>query len=159
MPSEPINASLDEAIRQGHQGDGVREKIVGILAASMAVAVPMIMFFLWLQYRSMAGDRYGGLAAPTLGAPQSQPQAVLPEPRLIVDSGADLAKFRAQEDEELTNYGWINRRSNVVRLPIERAMELIVQRGLPSGGAVKSEYDLQVERSRLQQEPPIKEAK
>ncbi|HZR20510.1 MAG TPA: hypothetical protein VFE51_24725 [Verrucomicrobiae bacterium] len=52
-------------------------------------------------------------------------------PRLQISPRLDLARFRSLEDEELTNYGWIDRTSGIVRIPIERAMELILQKGLP----------------------------
>jgi hypothetical protein len=164
MPLESSKNALGEAIRQGHQNDGVREKVVAILAFSMAAAVPCFLVCLWLQYRSSAGARYRGLTAPTLLSPQSQPKTLFPEPRLIVTSGADLAELRAQEDAVLNTYGWVDRRSNVVRIPIQRAMELLAQRGLPVRGSNvnnigSSEYELLQERSREAQEAPIKEAK
>jgi|SRR5579859_6519 len=52
-------------------------------------------------------------------------------PRLQISPRLDLAQFRAREDEQLTNYGWIDRTSGIVRVPIERAMELVLQKGLP----------------------------
>jgi hypothetical protein len=51
-------------------------------------------------------------------------------PQLQVSPRLDLSEFRAREDEQLTNYGWVNRSAGVVRVPIERAMELVLQRGL-----------------------------
>ncbi|HTL18300.1 MAG TPA: hypothetical protein VL793_13775 [Patescibacteria group bacterium] len=52
-------------------------------------------------------------------------------PRLQVSPRLDLKTFRAGEDEQLTNYGWINRSSGIVRVPIEHAMELVLSKGLP----------------------------
>jgi hypothetical protein len=163
-PEPPSPAALDAAIRRGHQDDGVREKRIAKVAIGLAVVLPLILVCVWLQYKAMARARYRGLTAPTLIAPQSQPQEVMPEPRLIVVSGEGLAELRAQEDAELNTYGWIDRRSNIVRIPIQRAMELIAQRGLPARGSNvnnigASEYDLLIERSRQRQEAPIKEAK
>jgi hypothetical protein len=62
--------------------------------------------------------------------PPRQPQRTS-FPRLQVSSRMDLAEFHAREDEDLTNYGWINRTSGVVRVPVERAIELVLQKGLP----------------------------
>ncbi len=52
-------------------------------------------------------------------------------PRLQVSPEEDLAKCRTREDAELNTYGWVNRTAGVVRIPIERAMDLLAQRGLP----------------------------
>ena len=39
--------------------------------------------------------------------------------------------MRAREDAVLTTYGWVDRNTGVARIPIERAMDLLVERGLP----------------------------
>jgi hypothetical protein len=43
-----------------------------------------------------------------------------------------LAELRAAEEEILGSYSWAEKEKNVVRIPIERAMELIAERGLPA---------------------------
>ena len=42
----------------------------------------------------------------------------------------DLAAFRAKEDAKLHGYAWVDKDAGVVRIPIERAMEMIAERGL-----------------------------
>jgi hypothetical protein len=55
-----------------------------------------------------------------------------PTPRLEVDDGnQDLASLHEREELYLNNYSWVDRSQGKVRIPIERAMELIAQRGLP----------------------------
>ncbi len=44
----------------------------------------------------------------------------------------DLKTFRAEEDQVLNSYAWVDRPKGVVRIPIAQAIDLIVQRGLPS---------------------------
>lgn len=39
--------------------------------------------------------------------------------------------FRGREDAVLRQYGWVNKETGVVRMPIEQAMRLAVERGLP----------------------------
>ena len=39
--------------------------------------------------------------------------------------------IRANEDRILYSYGWSDEKAGTVRIPIERAMELLVERGLP----------------------------
>lgn len=53
-------------------------------------------------------------------------------PHLQLSPSADLKQFRGREEAELNTYGWIDRTSGIVRVPIERAMELVLQRGLPT---------------------------
>ena len=52
-----------------------------------------------------------------------------PEPRLQVSPLRDLAEHRAAQERLLGSYEWIDRENDVVRVPVERAMQLIVERG------------------------------
>jgi hypothetical protein len=63
-----------------------------------------------------------------------------PAPRIQVDDGIqDLAELHAREDLLLDNYSWVDQSQSKVRIPIERAMELIAQRGLPVAPSVEQE--------------------
>ena len=57
-------------------------------------------------------------------SPLSYGVAPPPEPRLLTKPGADLAALRADEDEILGSYGWIDRERGIVRVPIDRAIML-----------------------------------
>ena len=55
-----------------------------------------------------------------------------PTPRLELDDGnQDLAELHERENLLLNYYSWVGKPGGAVRIPIERAMELIAQRGLP----------------------------
>ena len=55
-----------------------------------------------------------------------------PTPRLQTDNGAqDLVDLHQREDLLLDHYSWVNESQGQVRIPIQRAMELVAQRGLP----------------------------
>jgi hypothetical protein len=55
-----------------------------------------------------------------------------PTPRLQTDDGnQDVANLHAREDLLLAHYSWADGSHTKVRIPIDRAMELIAQRGLP----------------------------
>jgi len=72
-----------------------------------------------------------------------------PQPRLQAQSGADLQKLRAAEDERLNSYGWINRRTGIAHIPIDRAMQMTLERGLPDVGG--NQTPLQFMQARPQQ--------
>jgi hypothetical protein len=55
-----------------------------------------------------------------------------PQPQLLVNEPANLDAFRTKEQETLTTYGWADQNAGVVRIPIDRAKELLIQRGLPA---------------------------
>jgi hypothetical protein len=55
-----------------------------------------------------------------------------PTPRLQTDDGyQEISDMHAKEDLLLENYSYIDQSKGTVRIPIERAMELIAERGLP----------------------------
>ena len=55
-----------------------------------------------------------------------------PEPRLQVSPHEDLVRFEQQEDHILNSYAWIDRSTGRVRIPIDRAIDIIAERGLPA---------------------------
>jgi hypothetical protein len=55
-----------------------------------------------------------------------------PEPRLQTDPRQDLADLRAKEDEVLGSYGWVDKNAGLVRIPIDAAVKLTLERGLPA---------------------------
>ena len=59
-------------------------------------------------------------------------QSEFPTPRLEDDERTEINDFRYQQDETLASYGWVDQSGRVARIPIDRAMQLIAQRGLPT---------------------------
>ncbi|MBM3820857.1 MAG: hypothetical protein FJW14_17840 [Acidimicrobiia bacterium] len=66
---------------------------------------------------------------------EGQEQRLPPAPRLQQFPHSELYQFRVGEDQLLHNYGWMNREGGVVHIPIDEAMRLLVERGLPSRAA------------------------
>jgi len=55
-----------------------------------------------------------------------------PEPRLERNERIEINDFRLKEEQTLNSYGWVDEKAGVVRVPIERAMQLVAERGLPT---------------------------
>ena len=64
------------------------------------------------------------------------PEASIPEkfplPRLETNERLEINDSRLREEQTLNSYGWVDQQNGVVRIPIERAIELIAERGLPT---------------------------
>jgi hypothetical protein len=54
-----------------------------------------------------------------------------PAPQLEVNERTEINDQRLHEEETLSTYDWIDQKAGTVRIPIDRAMELMAQRGLP----------------------------
>ena len=57
---------------------------------------------------------------------------VPPEPRLQRFPREDIMKLRIGEEAALHQYGWVDRNAGIVRIPIDEAMKLTLERGLPA---------------------------
>jgi hypothetical protein len=63
-----------------------------------------------------------------------------PEPQLQAAPRRELRAFEAAEDFQLKHYSWVDRQKGTVAIPIDRAMDLIVQRGIPAAKGAADQY-------------------
>jgi len=100
---------------------------IGLVACAIIIDVALIGIY------PLFARRHPSPSPPSRVA--LQPHLVAPAPRLQTNPSADLDGFRAAEEKKLNSYGWVDKQRNLARIPVERAMELIVQRGLPARGS------------------------
>ena len=103
--------------------------IFGVLAGlALLVALSfagMGLFSRFLKERSVARD-----PEPLPVAEANQPR---PRPRaaLQADPTADMVKYAKEEAAAISSYAWVDRANGVARIPVERALEIVAERGLP----------------------------
>src|SRR5712671_3845520 len=112
------------------KGIAVFLAILAVLAVILHFGLAGLQLIFRRETRRQDLQRAGLAADPALV--RTRPN--FPEPRLQVAPREDLQAFRAREEAELNSYGWIDRTAGIVRLPISRAMDLLVERGLPVRG-------------------------
>jgi hypothetical protein len=84
-------------------------------------------------------------SSPELQNKVAEITQTFPTPRLLTDDGdQDVADLHAREDLLLNNYSWVDQSKGTVRIPIEWAMQLIAQRGLPVAPAVQTQRPRQL---------------
>jgi len=54
------------------------------------------------------------------------------EPRLPIDAPNELRQLRAAEETVLNSYGWVDKDAGIVKIPVDRAMEILAKKGLPA---------------------------
>jgi hypothetical protein len=72
-----------------------------------------------------------------LGPPASpfeETRTLPPAPRLQVHPVQELKQLRDGENDKLNSYGWVDQKAGIARIPVDRAMELLLTRGLPVRG-------------------------
>ncbi len=66
------------------------------------------------------------------GRMMNERQKLPPEPRLQAEPKIELKDLRADEDAILNSYGWVDPNKGIVRIPIDQAIDIVAQKGLPS---------------------------
>jgi hypothetical protein len=103
---------------------------VAVLPWLAVVLVVITAVFVLLRWLEDAFDaRRERAVGPGVLAPVAEETHL--EPKLQVSPARDLEDTRRSENEILTSYDWIDRKRGVVRIPIDRAIELLAERGLP----------------------------
>jgi len=100
---------------------------LGLIVAMVVVCLIVVGIFRMLQEKTATPATVTGLRNPNVSQ-------VPPEPRLQVHPADELKALRQHEDELLNNYGWVDQKAGVVRIPIDKAMDLMAQRGFPTSG-------------------------
>ena len=59
-------------------------------------------------------------------------QVYPPEPRLQEHPADEIKALRQRNDEVLNRYAWVDQKAGVVRLPIEKAIDIMAKRGFPT---------------------------
>jgi hypothetical protein len=114
----------------GYERTDADIKYLAGFAVGLVVLMFAGMFAMRLMYVEMG--EYRETRDPMLSLLAAELPKDPPEPRLQVLPAADLQRALAADQEKLTGYGWVEPNAGVVRIPVERAMELVLERGLPT---------------------------
>lgn len=104
-----------------------------VATAVVALAIFTVAFTVVADrvYRVLANrEQVASPAANPLAAEYAAKEP--PEPRLQVHPKTDLEALHAAEDKTLGRLAWVDRDAGVVQVPIERAMEMLLAKGLPA---------------------------
>jgi hypothetical protein len=112
--SEQVTIPQTESVRRGHEPSTVHVRAIAIFGGVLVFVVAVVGVIAWvsLTTRSVHPKE----APPVAGT------------RLQDDEAADMRELRREVEAALEGYGWVDRDGGVVRIPIERAMRLYVER-------------------------------
>ncbi len=92
---------------------------IGLVVAGLAIHVGIWWMFHQFEREQARRERQPVLVnVPT----------TVPEPRLQISPQGDLEEVRRRENEILSTYQWIDREKGIARIPIDRAIELFLER-------------------------------
>jgi hypothetical protein len=143
--------------REDLSAGGVMYFMVGLVVVVLAIYVIVDGMYHFL-------DRYERANQANMSpmvTPKSDTRAITPEdplsfpqPRLETDERSQLTDYIQKQDQKLLTYDWVDKDSGTVRIPIDRAMDLIAQRGLP----VRTETNSAMAGAPAKKESPAKPA-
>ncbi|HEY2863870.1 MAG TPA: hypothetical protein VGK37_09665 [Casimicrobiaceae bacterium] len=108
---------------RGHEIADISGRRIALTAAGLVAVLIVVALSAWAARALLRPDRVRGQAQvpPAIAsAPQS--------PQLQSAPALDLDALRREKNTMLDEYAWIDRSQGVVRIPIERAMQLTVER-------------------------------
>jgi hypothetical protein len=117
--------------RAGHEETDINVWAVGKFAVALMLVAVAVLFLLFGVFRYLL-SREGGPPAGRSQVAATEPAKAFPQPQLQANEVQDLKAVRAAEDQVLNGYAWMDPEKGVVRIPINRAIDLLVERGLPS---------------------------
>jgi hypothetical protein len=116
--------------RQRHEERDVNVWAIGkvgiglVLTTIASILIVLGVFrFLEVQYKSQPAER------PQLIQDARQ---LPPEPRLVPNEPENLLQMRTAEDQILNGYSWADQQHTQVKIPIDQAIDKLLQKGLPS---------------------------
>ena len=114
----------------GHETTDVNVWAVGKFAIGLVIVcvVSLVLLFGLMKFFQSREE--------TSVANTVEPAKLFPEPQLQKAPIPDLKAIRAEEDKLLNGYAWVDQPKGVVRIPVDRAIEVLAQRGLPSRSEV-----------------------
>jgi len=116
----------------GHEEQDVNAIALTRFGIALSLIIIVALFGLWGLFnffKQRVAEELG--EAPPEAEAGMNTTRLPPEPRLQASPPSDLREMRAAEDKVLNHYGWVDQPGGAVHIPIDRAMEILVEKGLP----------------------------
>ena len=103
--------------------------------ALLVIGVLIHVLLWWLQGTYSRQNQRAQTQVYPLAA--GQQDRLPPSPRFQDNPQQELQDLRAKQKALLEGYGWVNKEGGIARIPIEDAMKMVVERGVPVREATK----------------------
>lgn len=107
---------------------GVGYRFAVWLAVAMLLSAGLVYGTFRVLERSRVADDAAAQTYPLAAGQSHEP----PAPRLQTQPFKDVYQLKTEQRGTLNSYGWVDKANGVVHIPVDRAMQLLLQRGLPA---------------------------
>jgi hypothetical protein len=118
----------------GHETAGHETKDASVLGivltgVGLAIGAAIALSIVYGIFRFLSTQEL--TTAPPNPMAETNRQQFPPAPRIEEHPAVEIQELHSKEDSLLSTYGWTDKTAGVVRIPIDRAIELELQRGFP----------------------------
>ena len=112
---------------RGYETRDANTRGVLVFLAGLFVVLNLVLFGTWRLFRHYSvADR-----SPAPASYFADERQIPAAPDLEINGREDFLNTYAKQQQELETYAWQDRKAGIVRIPIERAMDLLLEKGLP----------------------------
>ncbi len=115
----------------GHETRDINIRGAALLTVGILLSIPLTLLVVDLLFGYFSAREARNQAAPMSLVP-AEANRLPPEPRLQATPVIDLAKYRQEQETLVNGYGWVDRSAGTVRIPLARAMEMVLAQGVPT---------------------------
>lgn len=116
---------------RGYQEDRIHIGPIAMFTVGLTVVVVIVFVaiaFLTNRF-NQAQDRLAEQRPPLFVLDDDE---LYPGPRLQEKPSRDMEIMRREVDDRLGSYGWVDRETGVAHIPIDRALSIVAEQGLPT---------------------------
>ena len=120
--------------QHGHETTDAEVRPIVVYMAGLALLVFLSMLAMALLLDVLQFSEESARSVPRGLTDTAQ---IPPQPRLQAYPASDLQRLRVSEEEQLGTYGWVDESIGIMRIPIDRAMDILAEKGLPARQAIE----------------------
>jgi hypothetical protein len=114
----------------GHEANRLKVRGLAWFAAALTGVTVLVLLMLTFVMRGFVHEEkeFESLALPRFAGDTGE----YPSPRIQADPADELKKMKADDLGRLNHYGWIDRKAGVAHIPVDRAIDVLAKKGLPT---------------------------
>jgi hypothetical protein len=130
---DAIPQGVPGGLHAGHQETTIQVKgvLIGTAGLVAMIFVCQVALGLWMRDFERKEDRVNALYPGRHAIEVDQ----FPQPRLQESPPVDLVGILREERARTSSYGWVDKKGGIARIPVDRAMDILAQKGLPKVAA------------------------
>lgn len=128
------DTDLKKAEQMGHEPEGIDARAIWAFAAALVATVVLTMALTWFLLRKLVAYEGNENIPPAQQVPRAAGA-----PNVDANQIVEVQRLRELEADLLNNYEWVDSSTGVARIPIDRAMAIVAEKGLQAANAAEAD--------------------